>query len=149
MPFIQKTPRSEINAYINSAGVRIMQAILHNLQVIGEKVVNRARTTEEKGKDFTDRTGNLRSSIGYVLSVDGQIFSSSGFPAVMNGGEGSQKGKAFAESIAEKIPQGIALVVVAGLNYAVYVSNRGYDVIDSGEMLARELIPAMTKKLGL
>lgn len=149
MPIVQETPRSEINAYINSAGERIRQAILYNLQVIGEKVVNRARTTEEKGKDFTDRTGNLRSSIGYVISMDGQIVSASSFNTVMNGGEGSQEGKAFAASIAEKIPQGFALVIVAGRKYAVYVSNRGYDVLDSGEMLARELIPAMTKKLGL
>lgn len=149
MPIRQKTPRSEINAYINSAGERLRQAILYNLHVIGEKVVNRARTTSEKGRDFKDQTGNLRSSIGYVISMDGQIVDSSSFATVMNGQEGSQQGKAFAESLVAKIPQGFALVVVAGRKYAKYVSNRGYDVLDSGEQLANELIPAMTKKLGL
>lgn len=125
----------------------MMQAVIMNLKVIGEKCVNAARITSQKGRDYTDQTGNLRSSTGYVLIVDGEIVSESAFDVVKDGQTGSDEGKAFAESIVKDYPTGIALVVVAGKNYAQYVAARGYDVLDSAELLGEQLVQKMVEDL--
>ena len=149
MPLELKTSKAEIDAYLTKRVERMTQALIFNLKVIGEKVVNRGRITAEKGRDFTDQTGNLRSSIGYVISMDGQIVTESSFEVVKNGAEGAEQGRKFAYSIANQCPSGICLVVVAGKSYAKYVAARGYDVLDSSELLARQLIPQMLKELGM
>lgn len=149
MPIIQQTPKGEIEAYIAKRTERMTEAIIYNLKVVGEKVINRGRITAEKGNDFTDQTGNLRSSIGYVITVDGEVVMESSFDVVKNGAEGAQSGRKFANSLAGRFPQGICLIVVAGKNYAKYVAARGYDVLDSAELLAQKLVPQMLKTLGL
>ncbi len=149
MPIEQVTPWEEIDRYTSESAERMTEAIIYVLRVAGEKVVSRARTTSEKGRDFTDQTGNLRSSIGYVIAVDGRIVSESGFDIVKSGGEGAKEGRTFAQELAQAVPQGICLVVVAGKNYAKYVAARGFDVLDSAELLAQQIVPQMLKDLGL
>ena len=58
-------------------------------------------------------------------------------------------GALLAERLAGEYPTGIVLIVVAGMKYAIYVADRGYDVLDSAEDLARREIPKMLEKLGL
>lgn len=145
MPIYQKTPKNELDAYIVKRTERMVQALVFNLKVVGEKIINHARLHHT----YTDQTGNLTSSIGFVIAVDGQIVQESSFDVVKNGAEGARQGRSFAEKIAQSVPQGIVLIVVAGKNYAKYVSAKGYDVIDSAELLARQLIPQMLKQLGL
>lgn len=147
MPITQRTPQAEIQSYAMRFTERMQQTIIRDMLIIGEKVVNAARITEQKGRDFKDQTGNLRSSIGYVVSVDGQIVQTSAFETVGDGSDGSREGKAFAEQLARQYPNGIALIVVAGKNYAKYVAARGYDVLDTAELLAQQLIPQMIKQI--
>jgi hypothetical protein len=149
MPIVQKTPKAAIQSYVIKRTERIQQAIIYNLLAVGEKVVNAARTTSQKGRDFTDQTGNLRSSIGYVIAVDGQIVKTSSFDTVKEGADGSREGKAFAERLTQQYPKGIVLLVVAGKNYAKYVAARGFDVLDTAELLAQQLVPQMLKQLGM
>ena len=136
---------------MNDALDRMMQAVIYNLKVIGEKCVNEARNLPSLSRDderaekphqpnYIDDTGNLRSSIGYVLIVDGQIVSESSFEVVGKGKEGSEAGKSFAESLVKDHPTGIALVVVAGMRYAEYVAAKGYDVLDSAGLLGEQLV---------
>ena len=139
MPTLQE----EIERELMGAIERMKQAVIYNLQVIGEKCVNEARM---KGS-YKDQTGNLRSSTGYVLIVDGEIVSESAFDVVKDGQTGSDEGKAFAESLVKDYPTGIALVVVAGKNYAEYVAARGYDVLDSAELLAEQLVQKLSDDL--
>lgn len=134
------TIREEIEREMTKEYERMMQAVIYNLQVVGERCVNAARDTSLKGRDYTDQTGNLRSSTGYVLVVDGNIIAESSFGAVSGGTAGSAEGKSFAESLAANHPSGIALIVVAGMHYAEYVAARGYDVLDSAELLAEQLV---------
>lgn len=148
MPIFQKTPKASIGEYIVRRTKEMEQALVYNLLAVGEQCVNAARITAQKGKDFTDQTGNLRSSIGYVLAVDGQIVQESSFQQVKEGGEGSKEGKAFAESLVQQYPKGIVLLVVAGKNYAKYVAARGYDVLDTAETLANKLVPELLQQLG-
>lgn len=145
MAIVQKTTREEISRYIEQWMERKKKAIIRQMQYCGDAAVNAARATDS----YKDQTGNLRSSTGYVLVVDGNIVSRSGFEAVKNGAEGTRVGVAFAESIAKKYPRGICLIVVAGMNYAVHVKNKGYDVLDSAELTAERLVPKMLKQLGL
>ena len=87
MPIKQKTLRAEIDTYTEIQVNRLLNAIIYNLGVIGEKVVNEAR---ERGS-YTDRTGNLRSSTGYVIVVDGKIAQMSSFQAIRGQGENAQR----------------------------------------------------------
>lgn len=137
------TIAEEIDRELNEMIERMRQAVIMNLQVIGEKCVNEARL---KGS-YKDQTGNLRSSTGYVLIVDGQLVSESRFDVVVNGQQGSQEGKTFAESLVKDYPTGIALIVVAGKNYAEYVAAKGYDVLDSAELLGEQLVRKMMDDL--
>jgi hypothetical protein len=72
----------------------------------------------------------------------------SNFEQVKQGGKGSADGKAFAAELTGKFPEGICLIIVAGMNYAGYVSAR-YNVLDSAELQAEKLIPQLLEKLGI
>lgn len=144
MPIVQKTPMKEIEAYTEQQIERIEQAAIRTLAYCGEVCLNVARSTNS----YKDQTGNLRSSIGYVVAVDGRIISRSDFQTVKTGEQGTKNGEKFAKEIVRRFPKGICLVVVAGMEYAVHVKNRGYDVLDSSELTADRIVPQMLKQLG-
>lgn len=143
-----KTPN--IAAIIEGKKQIYYRRLIRVLNYVGEQCVNQARSGKGKIKDFTDRTGNLRSSIGYVVVKDGVIvkknFTESG-NGTQSGKAGKKEGKALAESLAKQT-KGFCLIVVAGERYAVYVKNKGFDVIDSAELLARKIVPQLLAKLG-
>ena len=145
MPIKQTTTAEQIDAYIAQRVNAVQNAILYRMSDIGEQVLNAARSTNS----YKDQTGNLRSSIGYVIVKDGSVVRASSFEQVKNGSDGTSKGRSYAESLAARYKNGIALIVVAGMNYAAYVKKRGYDVIDSSELLAEQLVPQMLRELGL
>ena len=99
--------------------------------------------------DYIDQTGNLRSSIGAIILLDGQIVSRSGFEVVMGGSSGTNEGLTYAQQIAAAYPRGVALVVVAGMNYAAHVAARGRDVLSSAVLKAEDIIPRMMRQLNL
>ena len=99
-------------------------AVARWLCYVGEAAVAEAR----EGGSYTDRTGNLRSSVGYVVSMDGRAVQTAGF-----GGAGGAAGR--------------ELVVTAGMAYAAYVSARGYNVLASAELLARRMVRELAAKL--
>lgn len=144
MPIKRLTPTAEIDRYITGRVEAIKKALVYNLCAVGEQVLNAARLTNS----YKDQTGNLRSSIGYVVAVDGEIVQMSSFEVVKEGSEGARGGKEYAMQLVRDFPQGIVLIVVAGMNYASYVSAKGYDVLDSSELLADKLIPQMLQQLG-
>ena len=144
MPIKRLTPTTEIDRYIAGRVEAIKKALVYNLCAVGEQVLNAARLTNS----YKDQTGNLRSSIGYVVAVDGEIVQMSSFDTVKEGREGSRGGKEYAMQLVRDFPHGIVLIVVAGMNYASYVSAKGYDVLDSSELLADKLLPQMLQQLG-
>ena len=144
MPIKRLTPTAEIDRYIAGRVEAIKRALVYNLCAVGEQVLNAARLTNS----YKDQTGNLRSSIGYVVAVDGEIVQMSSFDTVKEGREGSRGGKEYAMQLVRDFPHGIVLIVVAGMNYASYVSAKGYDVLDSSELLADKLVPQMLQQLG-
>ena len=144
MPIKRLTPTAEIDRYIAGRVEAIKRALVYNLCAVGEQVLDTARLTNS----YKDQTGNLRSSIGYVVAVDGEIVQMSSFDTVKEGREGSRGGKEYAMQLVRDFPHGIVLIVVAGMNYASYVSAKGYDVLDSSELLADKLVPQMLQQLG-
>lgn len=112
------------------------------LQQLGERLVKYAREDKSAARHYTDRTGNLRNSIGYVVVQGGQIVKSL-FDGNTSATEGYQKGNgnaiglAYATKIAMELPANKTyLVWVAGMEYASYVEANGYDVIQgSGNWL--------------
>lgn len=138
MGFTQITQQSEIDRQIDRNIEAQKRVLARSLAVVGEKAVNKAR---ESGS-YKDQTGNLRSSTGYIVVVDGKVVDGKGasFKAVKDGKQGAKEGKDYAKQLAEKFPSGIALVVVAGMKYAYYVQKRGYDVTFSAEALASRLL---------
>lgn len=79
---------------------------------------------------YKDRSGLLRSSIGFVIYDHGKKIAEN-FEARNGekGSEGTAAGKSVAEQAAASWPNCIVAVVVAGADYALYVESKGYDVI--------------------
>lgn len=126
-----------LKALFTNAGVRGMLAekaqayddkTLETLQYIGETFVNEAR---EFG-NYHDRTGNLRSSIGYIILKNGKRVDAN-FQLSKEGTDrdtGLQQGQEFAEEMAQAYPRGFVLIGVAGMQYAAAVESlENYDVI--------------------
>lgn len=124
----QITPQEEIDKYLKSSVEELINETIYKLSYIGENVVNTARLSGE----YLDQTGNL-SSIGYIISVDGEIIRQGEFNVVKDGENGTKSGEALAQALA-KTSKGITLIVVAGMHYAIYVSAKGLDVLDSAEI---------------
>lgn len=146
------SPQNVFGDFINEQVERMTNALVYNLCSIGERVLNVARSTNS----YKDQTGNLRSSLGYVVAIDGKVVQMSDFAPSDKKTEktpdkvtGQREGNAYAQQLLDKFPTGIVLLVVAGMNYASYVSAKGYDVLDSAELLAGQLIPEMLKQLGI
>lgn len=136
---------------------------LDRLADAGEKAVQEAIAEG----NYQNITGNLRSSIGYVIAYNGKILREGGFYKIQgrgenmqkvefttkagkhvsfwakgkygDGSEGSRKGLEFARSRIRET-MGYAFILVAGMEYASYVSSKGYDVIDRGTYLLWNLI---------
>ncbi len=96
------------------------------LSVLGERVVKYAR---EHGS-YTDRTGNLRNSIGYVVVQYGRIVTED-FSIGSGHGEAKAQARAYALEVARNLPANKTyLVWVAGMEYAKYVEAKGFDVLE-------------------
>lgn len=141
------TPISEIQKYVRLSIERIDKVVIRNLQRLGEEAViyTRNRTGEES---WYDQTGNLRSSVGYVIAKDGDIVMTGGFSKVLRGDEGVSDGKEFAIEIAESHPGRYVLIVVAGMNYASYVEEmENKDVLASASIFVQKKLPMMVKRI--
>lgn len=133
----------DIAAELAEHNRQMHEAIIDNLNYIGIQGVNIARTHRR----YSDRSGNLTSSIGYIIFDDGRVVKEGDFNTVMGGAEGSTTGRAFAHSAASEFPTGIALVDVAGMNYAAYVERRGLGGMTTAEIYSRNAVQSLLQKL--
>lgn len=94
--------------------------MIEMLTYAGEQLLTIARTDH----GYMNQTGNLTSSMGYIVTINGRIVRKNGFtPNKSTSTVGAQEGSAYAESLASQFRSGYALIVVAGMNYASYVEN--------------------------
>ncbi|MBN8852227.1 MAG: hypothetical protein BGO55_00595 [Sphingobacteriales bacterium 50-39] len=127
-----KFTREQLREIIKTRMDKIEMAAISRLQFVGEKFVTNARNNGA----YKDRTGNLRSSVGYVIMKDGVQIAANWkvFPAVdqkaKNAGIGVEKGQEAIDEIAKeltaKYPKGLILIGVAGMDYAAAVEAGNY-----------------------
>lgn len=147
---VQKFKIGDIEKQLNTTGDRIRQAAINTMCYVGEQCIKEAR---DNG-DYNDITGNLRSSIGYCVLQNGKVVKRSSGKHFSgpegNGSEGIKEGRELLQRLQGEYPKGIVLILAAGMNYAVYVEDiHGRNVLTSAELLAKELVPALLKKIGL
>ena len=128
--FTQADIQKDIDAYMD----RVNRVTISEINAVGLKFVTEARDKMKSQGGFDDQTGNLRSSIGYIIVYDGQIvredFNHGGGPI------GQKEGKQFAEYQAALNPNGYVLITVAGMEYASFVEAKNYDVITGSTLNA-------------
>ena len=136
---VKATFKNDIDNVFGEFLAEVERQIIESLYRVGEEAVTHAKLiAPEIG--FKDQTGALRSSIGYAVFKDGTPISLT-FEA--GKGEGASEGVKTGESLAKQVgatTEGYALVVVAGMNYAVHVESKGRDVLTSAEKLAEKSI---------
>lgn len=121
--FTEKDIQKEIDKHM----VALNRLMLKEINRVGLQFVTDARNNA----DFDDQTGNLRSSIGYIVLYDGKVVEEN-FEAGSRGtdkAEGVKAGREYAEYLGSLNPTGYVLITVAGMDYAGYVEAKGFDVI--------------------
>ena len=139
--FTQQDLRSRFDKFLEVVEKRAIS----RLQLLGEMCVIKARSIPASA-GFTDRTGNLRSSIGYMVFKNG-LAVHGGYEVVGQGAEGVNAGKALAKNVGSRYKEGLCLVVTAGMDYAILVESRGRDVLTSAESFASQEMPKMLEEL--
>lgn len=144
---------NEMMATLNARAQRMVERYLEELDKLGYDANRyiRNRTAEES---WMDRSGNLRSSIGYIVVRDGEICKSGGFERVdgpkrdKSSEDGSAEGRSYAERLAANYPTGYALIVVAGMEYAAYVEAKANkDVLAGGEIFLKKEVRKLVRRL--
>lgn len=122
------------------------QKYIEALTYAGEDGVRRARIN---GK-YNDQTGNLRSSIGYAVVRHGTIVKQSYQKAGQgsDGAIGLNQSKKLVQSLASEFNTGVLLILVAGMDYALFVESiEGKDVLAGTVTGTDEFLRETLKKL--
>jgi hypothetical protein len=141
------TKLDEIHKVLMKEANRAERLTIRALSYLGEQCVSRVRN-RGGNKSWYDQSGNLRSSVGYVIAYNGSIIQYSDFNQIKQGSEGVTVGKKLAEELVKRYSSGYVLVIVAGMNYAEYVERKdNKDVLASTELWAIDQVPKMLEKL--
>lgn len=154
----QLTPDDYIKKAMQNAIETEIQILLRKIAFIAVKAVNVARELGEeyRGKsakeisdirkkkhtpNYIDDSGNLRNSIGFLLAYNGEVVNSD-----FKGGEPGDAAKKIANDALLGNANGIVLILTAGMEYAVNVHRRGYDVLTSAELFCKQSFDKMLSK---
>lgn len=141
------TKLSEVHDMLMREAERVERLTIRALSKLGEQCVTKIRD-RAGDKSWYDQTGNLRSSVGYVIAHNKNIIQYSSFNQVKQGSEGVKTGKDLAEELAKKYSNNYVLIVVAGMNYAEFVEAMdNKDVLASTKLWVKEQVPLMLEKL--
>lgn len=140
------TTDAEIAQALDAAFKKADRLTTAALQRLGEQAVTKVRDRSARDS-WTDRTGNLRSSVGYLLAKGGEAVGESAFNRVGGGSEGSETGRRYAQQVVAEHPSDYTLAVVAGMDYAQYVESRGKDVLASTVLWAEKELPRVANRL--
>jgi len=141
-----KFSRADIRKEILSKWAVHDQNIFGIIAYVGEDFVTKAKSSLNidpgaypKG-DYTDRTANLRGSIGYFILRNGRV--------TRKHLEGTSEGQNAANSLihsVQRLRKGYQLIGVAGMEYASYLEAMGYNVISSQAEVALVDLSRMLK----
>lgn len=125
--FNGKDIEKDMQAFAEAA----FEVTLSEFKQVGLQFVEAARLKGPVDGGFNDQTGNLRSSIGFIVMYNGQEVHAD-FEGSPNGSDkatGLAKGRQYANEVAQDYKEGWAIITVAGMEYASWVEAKGYDVI--------------------
>lgn len=140
--FNKEAVKARLDAFVEM----VKKKQIARLQQLGEMCLIEARTN----KGYMMQTGALTSSTGYKVFVDGVAIHEQFDAASGAESDAAAKGVKAGNDLADKVgkeTKGIALVVVAGMNYASYVEAKGKNVLSSAEHLAERELPRLLEKL--
>lgn len=145
MPGRMTTPVRVITDKLAAEAKAKLRVMANVLCYVGEQCITEARN----GGSYEDQTGNLRSSIGYAVLMNGQVIQSDSVDKTKNGDEGVSEGLQYLqERIRKANKKGVCLIVTAGMNYAEYVEAKGYVVLSSAELKVPVLVKQLLTSLG-
>ena len=135
---------SEIDAYLDEELERIDRVLIRCAAESGERGNKQSRMHHT----YTDRTGNLTSSMSYCVTKNGNLVLGGHCEEVKKGHTGVKEGEIFAKQLIAEFPDNIAVIQSAGMDYAGDVSAKGNDVLDSGELVAERTLKDRLTKAG-
>jgi hypothetical protein len=124
---------------------RIDHLIEQRLRYVGEQFIQDARNSG----DYTDRTGNLRSSIGFIILKDGRVIQEA-FEKAGKGTDqatGVKAGQDYSKQVAQAFPRNYVLIVVAGAEYASAVESKGKDVLTGSSEKAKQALSKALQRI--
>ena len=143
MGITKKVIGNTFEQYIVNRMKQLKQQYIRALVGVGIETVNYIVDRSGEASWFDD-TGNLRSSIGFVILDEGKIIERYGFKKAKNGAEGVRIGMEFSEIIASRVSEfshGLVLIIVAGMEYAAYVeAMENKDVLASSKFVAKRIL---------
>ena len=116
----------QLDAAVEQIVVTVQEAFVKIAGKTVSFVINRPMS-----ESWYDDSGNLRSSIGYVVARNDEVVKIGGFKQVLQGSEGVLKGREAALNLASQYPDTLVMIIVAGMDYADYV-----EAIESKDVLA-------------
>jgi len=117
----------------------IEDKIFEILKYAGEQFVNAARNL----RTYLDQTGNLRSSIGFVIALDGKIKEEN----ITGDSVGVAAAKETVQEVLSDNDNGFVLIGVAGMQYAGFVESRGFDVISGNAIEAQNILQRLVNEV--
>ena len=133
-------PRSLSKQRTSSLMQRFEKALLFVLNSLGMELVAYAR----QNRTYTDRTGNLTNSMGYVILKRGRQVAHGG---ELGNGDGLKAATELYSKLALETKYDYTLIIVAGMNYAAYVEARGYNVLMPAQLKANAEFEKRMKEL--
>lgn len=139
------TPIEEIEAYVEEELQKCIGLVIEAFKRIGEECISVARDkVQAVPRDYTDRTGNLRSSVGYAILDDGELVQEPTVVSIAKDGkDGEKRAKEYIGKLQKEYNDGLVLIVVAGMDYAAYVQAKGYDVLVSAKLNMERMVNRM------
>lgn len=137
--------------------------IFRKLSKIAEDTISHARRYDTGGK-YTDRTANLRNSIGARIYHGTDIVQEFEPIKVVSASPEYEDGVIDQEELVEITSMAIdrfnnlhgnaaadewRIVIVAGMNYAKYVESKGYNVLHLSKIYCDEQVQELKRKLGI
>lgn len=139
--------KSDIRKLFDKLAERTEFVIMDLLQRTGEEFVKVARLSGQ----YIDHTGNLRSSIGYVIVKDGNIVGRNFQLSEKEGTDkqtGKREGEQLAMDLVKTFSKGYVLIGVAGMKYAVFVeAMENKDVLTNAANKAEDFIKRHSRLL--
>ena len=132
---------SQIQKRISADLDKKKQELLHLLDMAGELAIS-DQTLKHK---YKNQTGNLSSSVTYVVLDNGRVVTEGASSSTNS--EGAKQGKSFIDSLIANNAKGVVLIVSAGMNYAAYVEDMGLDVLTTAELVSARVVKNLIDKI--